>query len=202
MTLGVLRQLAQNLNTDADADALVTYIYADGGHAQGARDFVDKYADTVVRSGVFSGTSCNRHGLVTLSPAAARLKSALQRRFWTAKADGEDNVFTPTLEYHITGSMRVARLILAGGFNVGDGTAGGYGAYFYSTREKAENYVPAGGRRPRGSVVLECSVFSRVQKAANYNENYGGGTWANNFMGQIVVVKNPLLIFPRAVFAP
>jgi hypothetical protein len=51
-------------------------------------------------------------------------------------------------------------------------------------------------------MVLEVTVYSHVLKGANYNDGYGGGTWANNFMGKIVTVKNPLLIFPQAVFSP
>jgi hypothetical protein len=202
LTLQVLRALAANLGTDASGDALVDYIYNDAGHAQGARDFVDRYTDPVVRGCVFAGTTVNG-GLVALGASASCLKSALQRRYARGRTkEDQIEVFKPSTAYHITSSRTVMKSILSTGFRAGDGTAGGYGSYFYSDRQKAEDYVPAGGRRPRGAVVIEVTIFSNIQKAANYNEQYGGGTWANNFMGAIVAVKNPLLIFPKAVFAP
>ena len=203
MTLEVLRGLAQGLSTNAGADALVDYIAADGGHGQSDRDFVDRYADKIVRSAVFSGTAADKAGIVILSAAAGRLKSALQRRNVSSFQAGE-TMFKPSIAYHITSSLKVAKLILAGGFNVADGTGGGYGVYFYNDRNKCDNYIPQGGKGAGQAIVLECTIFSRISRPTNadFAQGYGGDRWANNFTGQIVTVKNPLLIFPRVIYKP
>jgi hypothetical protein len=204
MSLAQLRLLAADLETDESGNELVSYIYNDAHQDTGARAFVDKYADPIVRARVFEGTTVNG-GRVSLGTPAACLKNALQRRYVAGVKNNQPNIFKPVLAYHITSSEQTMRSILSTGFRVGDGTAGGYGTYFYSDRKSAEDYIPAGGNRRgrrRQSMVLEVTVYSHVLKGANYNDGYGGGTWANNFMGKIVTVKNPLLIFPQAVFSP
>ena len=204
MTLAALRTLAKNLTNDAAADALVDYIAQDGGYGQDDRAFVDKYADRKVRSSVFGGTTATAQGLVMLSPAAGRLKSALQRRNVATFGGPNGAQFAASIAWHITGSLKVARLILAGGFNTADGTVGGYGVYFYNERAKCDNYIPQGGWGNGQGIVLECTIFSRISRPTNaeFAAGYGGDRWANNFTAQIVAVKNPLLIFPRAIYAP
>ena len=197
MTLKLLRTLAANLGTKESGDELVEYIYHDGGYTQSDRDFVDKYTDPVVRGSVFAGTSVGSN-LVSLGTSAWCLKDALQRAFVQGSEKGAEG-FRPFTAYHITSSKKVMKSILSTGFRADYGTAGGYGSYFYSEREKAENYIPAGGRPASGSILLEVTIYSNVQGKADYEDTYGGGTWANNFMGKIVTVKNPLLIVPKAV---
>lgn len=202
MTLDVLRGLAGALTSDAAASAIVDYIAADGGHGLGDRDFVDVYADAQVRNAVFGGTACTGTGLVMLSTAAQLLKAALQRRGVQTTDNQGNSQFRGTLCWHITNNIRIARLILAGGFRPGSGTTGGYGVYFFNDRETCERYVPEGGWGRNNPAVLECVVYSRIsrQNHADVAAGYGGDRWANNFLGRIVAVKNPLLIFPRAVF--
>jgi len=123
MSLAQLRLLAADLETDESGNELVSYIYNDAHQDTGARAFVDKYADPIVRARVFEGTTVNG-GRVSLGTPAACLKNALQRRYVAGVKNNQPNIFKPVLAYHITSSEQTMRSILSTGFRVGDGAVG------------------------------------------------------------------------------
>ncbi len=195
-----LKQLVSNLKTIADADALIDHIFAENGVPE--NQYLAKYFDADVRRSLFAGGALSgRH--VKLSPAAQILKSALQRRYARnqsphTRKEGES--FFPMTAYHGTMSSRIAGLIVTGGFNLASQTMRGKGAYFYRAplHERAEGYAISNGEDPEG-VVIEVTIFSATTgKIANPRRD----KLVHTSGPDILVAKNPLLIFPKAVFVP
>jgi hypothetical protein len=189
-----LRTLVSRLSTAADGDALVDHIYGDGaGDEISQENYLDKYFDPSVRKAVFSGGVCTGRS-VRLSPKAQVLKSALQRRYATT---GE---FKPTTGYHATNSAHIARLVVDGGFIRATNTLYGHGVYFFTTSDPAEPYATEGGASVKQGegIVLEVTIFSAVTKKLDKpRRDKLTFQWKH-----ILVVKNPLVIFPKAVFVP
>lgn len=192
-----LLQHAKNLGTDAGADALIRHIAADGFHSpDGEAAYVEKYFDARVRKAVFAGGSYNgRH--VTLSPAAARLKSALQRQYAVS------GTFAPHTAYHVTAGAHIAGMIAETGMIAATSTILGRGAYFWNTPAKAEDYIP-GTPCVGEKVIFEVTIFSGIATKIDQTRMPVG--WGDLLTSMptafIYVVKNPLLIFPKAVFYP
>lgn len=195
-----LKHLVSNLKTLDDGDALIDHIFAEQGVPE--NQYLAKYFDAEIRRALFSGGGLSgRH--VKLSPAAEILKGALQRRYARNQApatrrDGEG--FFPMTAYHGTASSRIAGLIVTGGFNLASQTVRGKGAYFYRAplHERAEGYAISNGEDPEG-VVLEVTIFSATTgKIANPRRD----KLVHTSGPDILVAKNPLLIFPKAVFVP
>jgi len=79
MVKEILRKLATDINDNASADAMVSYIYDTGGHQLKDSAWVDDFADAQALDTVFEG-SIYSDGQVTLSAKANLLKNALLRR--------------------------------------------------------------------------------------------------------------------------
>ena len=130
------------------------------------------------------------------------LKAALQWSY-EVSAPTDTVVFKPMTAWHITSNEDVAKSIVAGGFNPHDGTTGGYGPYFFNDQASADAYeAQQVGRRRRPPVVIEVTIYSNINLPVDFVNGYGGGAWGNNYTGNIICVKNPLLIFPRAAYHP
>jgi hypothetical protein len=191
-------QHVQNLGTDGGADALVNFIFADGFvYPTGEPAYIEKYFNARVRTAVFSGGSYNGR-YVKLSPAAARLKSAFQRRY-VSQGD-----FAPHTAYHVTGGAHIAGMIAETGMKDATSAALGKGAYFWNTPTRAEDYIP-GSPCVGEKIVIEVTIFSSIANREDQRKQINVG-WQDVLTNQpsaaIYVVKNPLLIFPKAVFYP
>jgi hypothetical protein len=195
-----LKQLVANLKTLDDGDQLIDYIFAEVALSED--QYLVKYFDASIRRALFAGGACSgRH--VKLSPAAEVLKSALQRRYARNQADHHfhpNESFVPMTAYHGTTNSRIANLIVSGGFNLAGQTVRGKGAYFYRAplHQRAEGYAISNGEDPEG-MVLEVTIFAattnKIDKPRRDKLVHTSGP-------DILVAKNPLLIFPKAVFIP
>lgn len=195
-----LKQLVENLNTEADGDLLIDHIFAEAPVSED--QYLTKYFDPKVRSALFGGGAVSgRH--VKLSQRAHVLKSALQSRY-AKNLNNKDlhpnESFAPMTAYHGTRNSRIANLIVSGGFNLAGQTMRGKGAYFYRAElhERAESYAIPDGLDPEG-MVLEVTIFAattnKIDKPRRDKVVHTSGN-------DILVAKNPLLIFPKAVFIP
>jgi hypothetical protein len=195
-----LNQLVSNLTTLDAADLLIDHIFADAALAEDA--YIAKYFDANIRRALFSGGACSgRH--VKLSPRAEVLKSALQRRYarnQVVPSPRPAEAFAPMTAYHGTVSSRIANLIVGGGFVEARERVRGRGAYFYRAplHERAETYAISNGEDPEG-IVIEVTIFSattdKIDRPRRDKTVHTSGP-------DILVAKNPLLIFPKAVFMP
>ncbi len=196
-----LKSLVKNLSSDEAADAVVDHIFNDFFSMGKEGVYLEKYFDQDVRRAVFSGgTISGRY--VLLSPAAAMLKSALQRRH--VKSNGSR--FPPIKAYHRTSGRHIAGLIAETGFIETPTTVCGRGVCFFTGSQKADGYSAPLVEDPKNpgnaalNVVLEVTIFSRF---AELSMPSGADlvTYYRRSM-DVMVVKNPLVIFPTAVFSP
>ena len=195
MFLGLL---VRTLTTPAAADRVVEHIFAEAYNTPaGEQAYLTKYFNAGIRRSVFEGGSmAGRY--VTLSPAAQLLKQAFQ------KAYVETQRFAPRKAYHLTTNPQTAGMIAGGGFRHGHGTRG-WGAYFYTDSTQAENYVPQIEQAPGQiaavdlKVVIEVTIYSGV---VGPNVFPTGGDHVTYEWPGTFVVKNPLVIFPTAVYKP
>jgi hypothetical protein len=189
-----LIERARNISTDAQADALVEAIFQQ--QVPAGQNQVEKlrgYFDDNLRKAVFAGGTTTSH-YVTLSDAATRLGDAFLRRY---KLNGQ---FQPVLAYHKTSRAEIANLIVAGGFRYAESTTYGFGAYFFLTPEKAQSYVPQGRVDEKFDVTLMVTLYARhEERAHDMFPAYGGDRWVLRPVDNVLVVKNPLIILPRAV---
>ena len=193
-----LPALIAQLNSDAAADAVVEKILDTVYQfPQGEDWYLKTFFDQDVRTGVFNGGSIHGRS-VSLSEKARLLKSALQRRH-VASAGTK---FTPHRAYHITSSVHIAALIAKTGFIATPGTVFGRGAYFYGTSQAAEAYearqILAPDGQPFPPIIVEVTIFSRLA----LNDSPRGSDEVTFYREPMdcYVVKNPLVIFPTAVF--
>jgi hypothetical protein len=195
-----LKELAAALRTPADGDALVEYIFAEPDFSE--PEYLAKYFNAKVCRSVFAGGSCyGRH--VRLSPSAEILKGAFQRRYVRNQVDPDihqGESFAPMTAYHGTGSSGIATLIVQGGFRQSHQTMRGKGVYFYraSLHHKAEGYAISNGEDPEG-IVIEVTIFAATTKKSDRPRR---DKLAHAAGPEILVIKNPLVIFPKAVFVP
>lgn len=196
-----IKALVTNLTTDAAADAVVDYMFNDYFTSEKAALYLEKYFNQDVRTAVFSGgVIYGRY--VILSPAAALLKSAFQRRY--ARSGGTR--FPPLKAYHVTSGAHIAELIAKTGFIKTATTVCGDGACFFTQSEKAEAYAPPSVPDPHSphqaarKIVIEVTIFSRLAETV-----MPSGSDLVTFYRRpmdILVVKNPLVIFPTAAYYP
>lgn len=197
-----IKSLVTRMRTDAHADAVVNHIHAHQ-FAPGASEvhYLEKYFDLDVRRRVFDGGTTSGRYLL-LSPAAQRLKAAFQRRY--IQSGGVD--FPPTVGYHRTSTAEIAGMIARTGFKLATGLVG-KGACFFTNSDRADAYLaptvapPEVGGAAMAQVILEVVVYSRrafdgvmptgSDEVAHYHQS-----------STIMTVKNPLVIFPKAVYLP
>jgi hypothetical protein len=108
--------------------------------------------------------------------------------------------------YHRTSSQHIAGLIAESGFKLANGYVG-KGVCFFTGSARAEGYQapvmvhPDAPAFPLAQVIVEVVVFSRL--ARNHTLPTGSDTVAHyHEPSDIMTVKNPLVIFPKAVFLP
>jgi len=192
-----LNALLRNIRTVAGSDALVDHIYSDGVGGGSEDTYQDRYFAERVRRKVFRGGQISGR-TVKLSEAAASLKSAFQRRYATT------GQFQPRTAYHATSSARIASLIAASGFTRAGQKLFGQGAYFFTDSSRADPYAIAGGNAANEGegMVLEVTLFSNASQNFNTHHHTPGGDRLIFQHQAILVVKNPLVIFPKAVFFP
>ncbi len=216
-----LLQLASSLKTPADGDALVEYIFNEGTSVEdkfrgqkvyGERtqkteldisqdQYLAKYFNLEVRKSVFASGSCAGRQ-VKLSASAAILKSAFQRRYASNQLPNNNpnkEQFKPMTAYHGTKDLHTANLIVNSGFQQSYQTIRGKGVYFYvaADYERAEDYaLNSGGNE--GGIVLEVTIFSAITNKDNKPRRDKLTFQFQN----VLVVKNPLVIFPKATYTP
>lgn len=196
-----IKSLVTRMRTDAAADAVVDHIYTHN-FAPGASEsqYLEKYFDLDVRRRVFDGGTTSGRYLL-LSPAAQRLKAAFQRRFVQSGCVE----FPPTVGYHRTSTAEIAGMIARTGFKLANGYVG-KGVCFFTHSDRADDYlaptiVPPEGGAALAQVILEVTVYSR--RAIDGVMPTGSDQVAHyHRQSTIMTVKNPLVIFPKAVYLP
>lgn len=197
-----IRALVQNINSAAKADAVVDYIFNDHFSFENANQYMEKYFHQDVRTAVFSGGTISGRYL-KLPPAAERLKSAFQKRH--ARSGGSR--FTPIKAYHKTSSLQIAGLIAETGFKKFSSTICGDGVCFFTSSQKTEGYAvrevddPNNPGNTAQTVVLEVTIFSRLAEKPTLPSGSDLVAFYNR-AADIILVKNPLVIFPTAVYVP
>jgi hypothetical protein len=192
-----LLALVSNLTSAAGADAVVEHIFSTHyTHPGGEAAYLTTVFNQDVRRTVFDGGVLNGRSVI-LSSKAQLLKAALQRRHLQSNGTR----FTPHHGYHITSSHQIAAIIAKTGFRSFPGNYG-QGAYFFGSSQSAENYealihVGADGQ-PVAPVVIEVIYYSRLASG-----HFPTGSDEVTFFFRpkdIYLLKNPLVVFPTAVF--
>ncbi len=176
---------------NADGSALINHIYTNTLLPASEAAYVKKYFNEDVRKAIFNGTTISG-GLVNLSTAAANLKDAFQLHYSTTTQ------FPPFTAYHATKAPNIAASIAAGGFRPAGQTLYGAGTYFFHDRTNADNYAKQGA----GGQVLAVTIFGDISVGQPNNLGADTVVLQTTPTRNIFLVKNALVIFPKAVYTP